>query len=121
MIGGLSIASQAWASARGADYWQTVVFTVLTLSQLFHAMAVRSDTLSLFRQGLGSNLPLLGAVLLTVGLQMAVIYVPVFNPIFKTQPLPLFDLAVCFAVSSLVLFAVEIEKALVRRGWLYQG
>jgi Ca2+-transporting ATPase len=121
LIGGLSIASQAWAYARGADNWQTVVFTVLTLSQLFHAMAVRSDTRSLFRLGVGSNLPLLGAVLLTVGLQLAVIYVPWLNPIFKTQPLPLLDLAVCFAVSSLVLVAVELEKALVRRGRLYQG
>jgi len=58
-------------------------------------------------------------VLLTVGLQLAVIYVPGLNPIFKTQPLPLLDLAVCFALSSLVLVAVELEKALVRRGLLY--
>jgi Ca2+-transporting ATPase len=48
-----------------------------------------------------------------------VIYVPFFNPIFKTQPLPLLDLAVCLALSSLVLVAVEVEKALIRRGRLY--
>jgi Ca2+-transporting ATPase len=119
LIGALSIASQAWAYARGAEYWQTVVFTVLTLSQLFHSLAVRSERASLFRIGIGSNLPILGAVLLTIGLQLAVIYTPALNPIFKTQALPLFDLAACFAVSSLVLVAVEIEKFLVRRGWLY--
>jgi Ca2+-transporting ATPase len=118
-VGGVSIASQAWAYARGVEYWQTVVFTVLTISQLFHSLAVRSERASLFSIGIGSNLPMLGAVLLTVGLQLAVIYVPFLNPIFKTQPLPLFDLAVCFAASSLVLVAVEVEKALVRRGWLY--
>jgi Ca2+-transporting ATPase len=118
-VGGLSIMSQAWAIARGVEYWQTVVFTVLTVSQLFHSLAVRSERSSLISIGLTSNLPMLGAVLLTVGLQLAVIYVPFLNPIFKTQPLPLFDLAVCFALSSLVLFAVEIEKALVRRGRLY--
>jgi Ca2+-transporting ATPase len=118
-VGGLSIASQAWAISRGVEYWQTVVFTVLTLSQLFHSLAVRSERASLFSIGLFSNLPMLGAVLLTVGLQLAVIYSPVLNPIFKTQPLPLFDLAVCFAVSSLVLVAVEAEKALVRRGLIY--
>ncbi len=119
LIGGLSIASQAWAITRGVEYWQTIVFTVLTLSQLFHSLAVRSERTPLFRLGLTSNLPMLGAVLLTVGLQMAVIYHPALNPIFKTQPLPLYDLAVCFALSSLVLVAVEIEKALVRRGKLY--
>jgi Ca2+-transporting ATPase len=118
-VGGVSIASQAWAISRGVEYWQTVVFTVLTVSQLFHSMAVRSERASLFSIGITSNLPMLGAVLLTVGLQLAVIYVPALNPIFKTQPLPLFDLAVCFALSSLVLVAVEVEKALVRRGRLY--
>ncbi len=118
-VGGLSIMSQAWAIARGAEYWQTIVFTVLTISQLFHSLAVRSERSSLLSIGVTSNLPMLGAVLLSVGLQLAVIYVPFLNPIFKTQPLPLFDLAVCFALASLVLFAVEIEKALVRRGRLY--
>ncbi len=119
-VGGVSIASQAWAVGRGVEYWQTIVFSVLTLSQLFHSMAVRSEQASLFRIGITSNLPMLGAVLLTVGLQMAVIYHPLLNPIFKTQPLPLFDLLVCFALSSLVLVAVEIEKALVRAGRIYQ-
>jgi len=40
---------------------------------------------------------------------MAVIYLPALNTIFHTQPLPMFDLAVCLVLSSLVLFAVEVE------------
>ncbi len=118
-VGGLSIGSQAWSLARGAEYWQTVVFTVLTVSQLFHALAVRSERASLWSIGLGSNLPLLGAVLLTVGLQLAVIYIPFLNAVFDTRPLPLVDLGVCFALASLLLVAVEIEKALARRGRIY--
>jgi Ca2+-transporting ATPase len=119
-VGGISIASQAWAIARGVEYWQTITFTVLTVSQLFHSLSVRSERESLFTLGLMSNRYMLGAVLLTVALQLMVIYVPMFNPIFKTQPLPLFDLGICFALSSLVLVAVELEKYLIRRGWLYQ-
>ena len=118
-VAGFSIASQAWAYSRGVAYWQTVVFTVLTLSQLFHSMAVRSTRSSLLRIGITTNRPMLAAVLLAFALQLAVIYVPALNPVFETQPLPAYDLAVCLALSSLVLFAVEIEKALVRRGWLY--
>ena len=118
-VAGISIASQAWAISRGVEYWQTVVFTVLTVSQLFHSLAVRSETASLFRIGLFSNLPMLGAVLLTVLLQLAVIYHPALNPVFHTQPLPLFDLLVCLGLSSLVLFAVEAEKWLIRRGLIY--
>jgi Ca2+-transporting ATPase len=120
-VGGISIAAMAWAISREVDYWQTVVFTVLTVSQLFHSLAVRSESTSLFRIGLFSNLPMLGAVLLTLLLQMAVIYVPALNSIFHTQPLPMFDLAVCLVLSSLVLVAVEIEKWLVRRGIIYQN
>ena len=55
-VGGVSIASQAWAISREAAYWQTVVFTVLTVSQLFHSLAVRSERESLFSTGLLSNL-----------------------------------------------------------------
>ncbi|MHA1164720.1 MAG: cation transporting ATPase C-terminal domain-containing protein, partial [Alphaproteobacteria bacterium] len=100
-------------------YWQTVVFTVLTISQLFHSMAIRSERESLFIIGIFSNPAMLGAVLLTVALQLMVIYLPVFNGIFHTQPLPLFDLAVCFGLSSLTLVAVEFEKWLIRRGMIY--
>jgi Ca2+-transporting ATPase len=118
-IAGISIAAMAWAMNRDAAYWQTVVFTVLTVSQLFHSLAVRSQTASLLRIGLFTNLPMLFAVLLTLALQLAVIYVPALNPIFHTQPLPLFDLAVCLALSSTVLLVVEVEKWLVRRGMIY--
>ena len=97
-----------------------MVFTVLTVSQLFHSLAVRSETASLFGIGLLSNLPMLGAILLTLLLQLAVIYTPALNAIFHTQPLPMFDLGVCLLISSLVLFAVEIEKWLVRRGLIYK-
>ena len=120
LIGGLSIASQAWAISRGVEYWQTMVFTVLTISQLFHSLAVRSESASLFTIGLFSNPAMLGAVLLTMLLQLMVIYLPAFNSIFHTQPLPLFDLMVCLLFSSLVLVAVEIEKWLVRRRLIYQ-
>jgi Ca2+-transporting ATPase len=121
LIGGLSIAAMAWAIAREVSYWQTIVFTVLTVSQLFHSLAVRSERVSLLRLGLFSNLPMLAAIILTLLLQMAVIYTPALNTIFHTQPLPLFDLAVCLALSSLVLVAVEIEKVLVRRGIIYSN
>jgi Ca2+-transporting ATPase len=96
-----------------------MVFTVLTLSQLVHSLAVRSERESLWSIGLFSNLPVLAAVLFTMGLQLLVIYTPSLNPIFNTHPLPLADLALCFALSALLLPAVEIEKALVRRGRIY--
>jgi Ca2+-transporting ATPase len=118
-IAGISIAAMAWAMSQEAAHWQTVIFTVLTVSQLFHSVAVRSETASLFQVGLFTNLPMLLAVSLTLALQLAVIYVPALNAIFHTQPLPLPDLAACLALSSTVLVVVEAEKWLVRRGLIY--
>jgi len=119
LIGGLSILAQAWAFKGGSEHWQTLVFTVLTFSQLAHVMVIRSETGSLVTLGLLSNRPLLGAVLLTIVLQLAVIYVPLLNPVFKTTPLPFTELALCFAVPMVVVAAVEWEKWMMRRGWLY--
>jgi Ca2+-transporting ATPase len=121
LIGALSILGQAWAYERGSGNWQTVVFTVLTLSQLVHALAIRAERDSLFTQGLLSNRPLVAAIALTLALQMAVIYVPFLQGIFKTAPLSATELAVCFLLPLIVLVAVEVEKMLVRRGVLYRN
>jgi Ca2+-transporting ATPase len=119
LIGGLSLFSQVWAYHGGSAHWQTIVFTVLTLCQLAHVLAIRSEKESLFTQGLLSNKLLLGAVALTVALQLAVIYLPFLNPIFKTAPLLPEELALCFALPMVVFIAVEFEKWLARKGWVY--
>ena len=115
LLGGLCLGIQAWAISTGQAHWQTMVFTVLTLGQMAHVMAIRSETEPLWRLGLGTNKPLLGAVVLTFGLQMATIYVPFLNPIFKTEPLSLAELALCLAAASVVWVAVELEKAWRRK------
>ena len=120
LMGGASLFTQAWAIEHGSENWQGMVFTVLTLSQMGNVLAVRSERESFFQQGALSNKPLLYAVLLTFVLQMAVLYVPALNPIFKTAPLTAGELVFCLVMSSVVFFAVEMEKWGRRRGWLYQ-
>lgn len=114
-MGILVLSVQALSLAAHDSHWQTMVFTVLCLTQLGNSLAVRSEYNSLFHLGLLSNKALLGAVLICFGLQMLTIYVPFFNVIFKTQPLSLAELAICVGASSLVFFAVEIQKWIVRR------
>jgi len=115
LMGGVSILTQALSIVSGTSHWQTMVFTVLCLSQIGHVLAIRSETESLFSMGLFSNKPLLGAVVLTFGLQMATVYVPFLNPIFKTEPLSMNELAFTLAMSTAVFIAVEIEKTVKRR------
>jgi Ca2+-transporting ATPase len=120
LTAGVSLFSQGWAYFSGSDHWQSMVFTVLTLSQMGHVLAIRSEQESLFTQGIFSNKLLLGAVFLTFTLQMAVLYVPVLQPIFKTAALSRDELLFCLALSSVIFLVVEIEKWLRRRGWIYR-
>jgi Ca2+-transporting ATPase len=120
LIGFISVAAQAWAYHSGVEHWQTIVFTVLTFSQLTHVMAIRSDSESLFTIGIASNRPLLGAVLITILLQLAVIYVPFMQSLFNTHALAPQELALCFGLPCIVFVAVELEKWMIRRGWLYK-
>ena len=121
---GLAIAAvcvplQAWAWHAGNSHWQTMIFTVLCFSRLAQCISIRSENHSVFTIGFWSNPLLMGAVLLTVALHLATIYVPALNPIFKTEPLDVAELTLCFAVSTIVFFTVEIEKWLIRRRLIY--
>lgn len=117
LMGGVCLLTQAVAMARGW-HWQTMVFTVLCVSQLFHSLAIRSDRESLFSQGLTSNLPLLITVLLSIAVQLGIVYLPALQSIFHTQALTPVELLFCFVMSTLVFISVEFEKLLQRRGWL---
>lgn len=119
LMAGITLFTQAWAYHSGSAHWQTMAFTVLVLSQLGHVLAIRSEKESLWRIGIFTNKPMALAVIFTFLLQMATIYIPALNPIFKTEPLSLNELMICLAISSIVFFAVEIEKWLIRREYIY--
>ncbi|MEW6110154.1 MAG: cation-translocating P-type ATPase [Nitrospirota bacterium] len=115
LMAGVVLFIQAWSISAGKSHWQTMVFTVLCLTQLGHVLAIRSERESLFTMGLFSNKYLLGAVLLTFVFQMATVYVPFLNPIFKTEPLTFTELVIAIMLSSVVFFAVEMEKFIKRK------
>ncbi|HRZ10239.1 MAG TPA: cation-translocating P-type ATPase C-terminal domain-containing protein, partial [Gemmatimonadales bacterium] len=79
-------------------------------SPLHDLLAIRAEREPAWR-GFLSNPALLGAVLLTVGLQLATLYLPVFNTVLHTAPLTAAELAFCLAMSSVGFLAVEVEKS----------
>ncbi|MBN1660150.1 MAG: cation-translocating P-type ATPase [Anaerolineae bacterium] len=115
LMGLVSLGMGYWTWRAGWDNWQTMIFVTLTLSQMGHALAVRSRE-SLFQVGLLSNVALLGAVALTFVLQLAVVYVPFLQDLFKTQTLSLGELLISLLLSTVVFWGVELEKWLMRRG-----
>jgi len=110
----VTIGIQAWAISNQNSHWQTMAFTVLCLSQMGHAMAIRSERLSIFEIGILSNKPMIVSLLITILLQLIIIYSPFCNTLFKTQALTLFEIIFTILVSSIVFWAVEIEKKLKR-------
>jgi Ca2+-transporting ATPase len=120
LITALSLGVEAWAIHEGIAEWRSMVFTTLTLAQMAHVMAVRSETLSLFQLGVFSNMFLFGAVALTVILQLAVVYIPALHPVFRTGSLTFGQLTVVGLLCMIVFGAVECEKWLARRGRLYR-
>lgn len=115
LMGSVSLMAQGWAYHTGSTHWQTMVFTVLTMSQLGNVLAMRSENESVFQQGLWSNPQLFTVVLFTFALQMATIYIPFLNQIFQTTPLSLSELVFCLGLSTVVFVAVEIKKWIIRR------
>ncbi|WP_424139697.1 cation-translocating P-type ATPase [Roseomonas chloroacetimidivorans] len=90
-------------------YGQTMAFTTLTLFQLFNVLNARSDERSAFAGILG-NRWLWGAILLSIVLHLAVIYVPLLQKAFSTVPLHVNDWLICVSVASLVLWLREASK-----------
>ncbi|HSB94324.1 MAG TPA: HAD-IC family P-type ATPase, partial [Flavitalea sp.] len=109
LMAAVSLGSQAWAIENGL-HWQTIVFNVLCLSQMGHVLAIRSEQASFFNKQVFSNPALIFSVVIACILQGLVTYVPAFHPIFHTQSLSLKELLLVCAASSVVFFAVEIEK-----------
>jgi Ca2+-transporting ATPase len=97
------------------DTWRTVLFTTLVFAQLSLALAVRSERASFFALGAFSNPALLGAVLLSTLLHLAVVYLPPFQGFFATVPLSWNELGVALAVGSFPFWALEGWKWGTRR------
>jgi P-type Ca2+ transporter type 2C len=118
----VTIALMVWAYGYTQDpqvggdpeRWKTMVFTTLCLSQMGHAMAVRSNSRLTAELNPFSNPFILIAVTLTSILQLLLIYVEPLRNFFGTHILSLPELGVCAGASMLVFVWVEMEKLLVR-------
>ncbi len=98
----------------GWQHWQTIVFSTLAFSRMSLALAMRSEHDLLVQQGLFSNKPMLLAVLVTLALQIAVIYIPWLQNLFNTQSLTTQELLISLGISTVGFWAVEVQK-LVKR------
>ncbi|NJM96533.1 MAG: cation-translocating P-type ATPase [Phormidesmis sp. RL_2_1] len=117
----LAISLMLWAygythsTPGNPDRWKTMVFTMLCLSQMGHAIAVRSTRQLAIEMSQFSNPYVLLAVIITTVLQLLLIYVPFLRNFFGTHYLSLKELIVCVGFSTLLFVWIELEKLLIRQ------
>lgn len=107
---------QWWSVQQGLDVrsQQTMVFTTLCFVQLGNAFTVRTFYSNLFTAGL-SNFRLISAVILTIALQLAIIYLPFLQPIFKVAPILPEHMVVIIGVTIVSTALIEILKWLLKK------
>jgi P-type Ca2+ transporter type 2C len=115
LIGALALAIGVFGWFADHPNWQTLIFTTLAFAQVGQALAIRSNTDSLFRIGLLSNRVMLATIAAVVALQVLVVYWAPLQAMFDTTPLTALDMAISVAAGVIVFFAIEIEKWWKRR------
>ncbi len=108
-IGAVALLLQVYL-LRAGTHWQTILFTFFVVSRLAVATAHRSSRASILSLGLFSNRPLVGAVAVVVCAQLAAIYLPGLQMVFKTDPLNWQELALTGVAAFGIFLAIETRK-----------
>ena len=93
---------------------RTMAFTTLSFSELLRAYTSRSERYSLWAIGVFGNKWMQWAVLTSLVVLLAIIYVPFLDPIFGTTFLTLDDWLVMFPLILVPSVAAEINKWVLR-------
>ncbi len=120
MIGILTLASYVLGqvlnggnTAYGHEVGSTMAFVTLAIAQLFHSYNVKSDH-TVFHRTTLDNKFLNFAFVLGFALQLAVVYIPGVNGIFKTVALGWVELAVAIGLAFATVVIMEIFKLCVK-------
>ena len=94
---------------------QTETFTVLAVCMWFNVLNCRSEHRSALNWSILKNPWLIGGLITSNLLQVAVVFYRPLGEMFHTVPISLDEVVAIGAVASLVLWVEEIRKLLVRR------
>lgn len=93
---------------------RTMTLLTMAMFQWFNAWSCRSTTKSVFQLGFFSNPWLLLATSFVFVLQLALLYLPFMQSLFKTVPLTQSQFLLAITVASSVLVLEELRKAFLR-------
>jgi len=94
---------------------RTIAFVTLTFSELFRSYACRSNTESIFKIGVFSNMQLVLATVISFIMQTGVVYIPFFQRVFKTESLGFIELILVILIASFPFWITELIKAINKK------
>jgi Ca2+-transporting ATPase len=100
---------------QGPTVARTMAFATLSISELLRAYTSRSERYSIWAIGIFSNKWMQWAVLVSLAILLAIIYVPLLQPIFNTTSLAASDWLVMLPLILVPSVAAEINKWVLRR------
>lgn len=106
--------SSALSDGSSVEHARTIAMTTMVIFQFFHAWNSRSETQSVFRLNPLGNPFLFYSMIAASLAQIAVIYVPALQWVFRTDTLSGGEWLHIIAVAISVIVAVEIDKFLQR-------
>lgn len=92
----------------------TMAFLTLSMAEIFHSFNMRSRRQSIFRLG-SMNWYLIGAMVLSLVLSTAVIYIPFLTKAFDFASISLAEYTTSLGLAFLVIPIVEIVKVIQRK------
>lgn len=97
------------------EFAETMAFVTLSFSELLRAYTARSERYPLLKIGVFSNRNMNIAVLISLTLLLAVVYVPFLQPIFNTTPLGWEQWQILLPLLVVPSIAAEITKYIASR------
>jgi P-type Ca2+ transporter type 2C len=99
--------------AHDTDIFHTCVFTTLVFSQLFHSYNFRFEDKGILRTGIFGNKFLNISIILSILLQVALIYVPFLQTVFRTASLNILHWAAVLTSSIIPVLIINLINEIV--------
>ena len=87
-----------------------MAFMVLSISQLFHVLNLRSRTHSIITVGIFKNKWLILTIVFGIALQIMVTQLPFFHMLLKTVSLDIMSWSIVFSLAFSIIVVNEVSK-----------
>ncbi len=89
---------------------RSIMFTALAIDSLFYVYSIKTFHKPIYKTNAFSNQWLNGAIIISIGIQLGVIYIPLMQKLFKTVPLGISEWMIIFGLAIIKLVGIEITK-----------